>query len=163
MPRPPSIEAYTQEVWRAVAELWPNLGKDPASVVQPQIPALAAFLVEAHREPRSPESAAAEVVRFFLDMYLRNALTQEERNARLVDLHALSKRSFEEAQAVDVLPFTAALVGAHQTLSGWAAAGKVETSAVQALNRDVLAALLGKFGGEVSRLGWLTVEAARKR
>jgi hypothetical protein len=163
MAEAPSIEAYTQEVWRAVAELWPKLGKDPAGVVEPQIPALPAFLAEAHREGRTPESAAVEVTRFFLDIYVRNALNEDERKARLVDLHALSKRTYEEAQAVSVLPFTAALVTAQQTLSGWAAAGKVEKGAGQSLNRDVLSALLGKPGGELSRLGWLTLQGARKR
>src|SRR3974377_382107 len=122
MGQAPSVDAYTREVWSAVGRLWPNLGADPAAVVGPQIPVLPSFLAEAHREGRTPESAAAEVTRFFLDVYLRNALSPEERNARLVDLHELSKRSYEESQKIGVLPFTAALFAAQQTLAEWAAA-----------------------------------------
>ncbi|HTS82959.1 MAG TPA: hypothetical protein VMH40_20345 [Myxococcaceae bacterium] len=162
MGQPPPLDVFTREVWSAVGRLWPNLGDDPASVVGPQIPVLPAFLAEAHREGHTVEAAAAEVTRFFLDVYLRNALTPEERNARLVDLHELSKRSYEESQRIGVLPFTAALFGAQQTLSEWATAGKVPPDAGRALNRDVLCALLGKAPGEVSRLGRLTLEASRK-
>ncbi len=162
MAQPPTLEAYTADVWRAVSELWPTLGKDPASTVQQFIPVLPAYLAERHAEGASPESTAFETLRYFLDIYLRNALNEQERNAQLVDLHALSKRSFEESQKVPVLRFTAALVGAHQTLSAWSAAGKVETSATQSLNGDVLRALLGKPGEEISRLGWLTLGASGK-
>ena len=162
MEKAPSVDAYTRDLWRAVGRLWPNLGKDPAAIVQPYIPVLPAFLAEAHREGRTAEWAALEVMRFFLRIYIENALTEEERKAQLVDLHALSKRSFEESQQVSVLPFTAALVGAQQTVSGWTAEGKVATDAGQGLNREVLSALLGKSTGEISRLGWLTLEAAGK-
>ena len=159
----PSLDAYTREVWSAVSRLWPNLGKDPAAVVGPEIPVLPTFLSEAHRDGLTPESVAVEVTRAFLGVYLRNALNQEEREARLVDLHALSTRSFEESQKVGVLPFTAALVGAQQTVSAWSDAGKVPPDAGKALNRDVLCALVGKSPGELSRLGQLMLEAARKR
>lgn len=162
MEKAPSIDGYTRDVWRAVGRLWPNLGKDPAAVVQPYIPVLPVFLAEAHGKGQTPESAALEVMRFFLRIYIENALTEEERNAQLVDLQALSKRSFEESQAVPVLPFTAALFGAQQTVSEWTAEEKVANDAGQGLNREVLAALLGKSPGEVSRLGWLTLEAAGK-
>lgn len=158
-----SAEAYTRDVWTAVGELWPNLGKDPAAVVQPYIPVLPAFLGEAHGQGRSPESAALEVVRSFLRIYIENALSADERKAQLVDLHELSKRSHEESQSVGVLPFTAALFGAQQTISAWTGAGKVAKEAAQSLNREVLTALLEKPSGEMSRLGWLTLEAARKR
>jgi hypothetical protein len=162
MQKTTSIDAYTGDLWRAVGRLWPNLGKDPAAVVQPYIPVLPAYVAEAHAKGQTPESAAVEVMRFFLRIYIENALTAEERNAQLVDLHALSKRSFEESQAVPVLPFTAALVGAQQTVSGWAAEGKVANDAGQGLDREVISALLGRSPGEVSRLGWLTLEAAGK-
>src|SRR5262252_8182694 len=120
----PPIETYTREVWSAVGRLWPNLGASPATIVGPQIPVLPSFLEEAHREGRTPEAAAVEVTRFFLDHYVRNVLTQDERAERLVDLHALTKRSFEESQQIGVLPFTAALFGAQQTLTEWAAVGR---------------------------------------
>jgi len=159
----PSVEAYTREVWSAVRHLWPNLGEDPAAVVRPYIPVLPAFLSEAQGSERTPESAAIEIVAFFLDIYLRNALSDEERKARLVDLYQVSQRSFEDSQKVDVLPFTAALFAAQQTASEWSAAGKVQREEAKALNREVLCALLGKSSGEVSRLGWLTLEAAPKK
>ncbi|MGZ5957896.1 MAG: hypothetical protein ACXWLI_05725, partial [Myxococcaceae bacterium] len=122
----PSVDAYTREVWSAVHRLWPNLGEDPAAVVRPYIPVLPAFLSEAHGKARTAESAAIEIVAFFLDIYLRNALSGEERKARLADLYQVSQRSLEENQKVDVLPFTAALFAAQQTASDWSAAGKVE-------------------------------------
>jgi hypothetical protein len=159
----PTLESYTQEVWSAVGRLWPNLGADPAAIVGPEIPVLPSFFAEAHREGRTPESAAVEVTRFFVDHYVRNVLTQAERAERLVDLHALTKRSFEESQQIGVLPFTAALVGAQQTVTEWAAAGKVQPDAGRALNRDVLCALAGKVPGGISRLGVLTLEAARTK
>jgi len=159
----PSLEAYTVEVWTAVRALWPNLGTSPAAVVQPYVPVLPAFLGEQHRNGVSAESTALEVLRFFLGIYVQNALGEEERKAQLVDLHAVSKASFEESQRLTVLPFTAALFGAQQTVSGWAAAGRVEPGAARALTRDVLTALLGKPPEEISRLGWLTIEAAGKR
>jgi len=159
----PPIETYTREVWSAVGRLWPNLGASPATIVGPQIPVLPSFLEEAHREGRTPEAAAVEVTRFFLDHYVRNVLTQDERAERLVDLHALTKRSFEESQQIGVLPFTAALFGAQQTLTEWAAAGKVPSDGGRALYRDVLCALAGKPQGEISRLAILTLEAARTK
>jgi hypothetical protein len=158
----PTLQAYTAEVWRAVGTLWPNLGRDPASTIQPFIPVLPAYLAECHGKGGSPESTAFEVLRFFLDIYVREALSPEERKEQLVDLHALSKRSFEESQKVPVLRFTAALVGAHHTLTDWAAAGKVDPTAVHSLDTGVLRALLGKEIGEMSRLGWMTIEAAGK-
>ncbi|MGZ6081297.1 MAG: hypothetical protein ACXWK4_10820, partial [Myxococcaceae bacterium] len=94
----PSVDAYTREVWSAVRRLWPNLGDDPAAVVRPYIPVLPAFLTEAHARERTAESAAIEIVAFFLDIYLRNALSDEERKTRLVDLYQVSQRSFEESQ-----------------------------------------------------------------
>ena len=155
------LAAYTRKVWSAVGRLWPNLGKDPAAIVGPEIPVLPSFLEESHREGRSAEATAAEVTRFFIDIYVRNALSDGERAERLADLHALTKRSFEESQKIGVLPFTAALVGAQQTLGEWAAAGKVPADVGLALNRDVLCALVGKPSPGVSRLGQLTLEAAR--
>lgn len=163
MVQQPSVQTFTHEVWSAVRRLWPNLGEDPAAVVSPLVPALPAFLSEAHRLPRTPESAALEIVTFFLDMYLRNALSEEERKARLVDLYELSKRTYEESQKVDVLPFTAALFSAQQVASAWSAEGKIQETEEKALNRGVLSALLGKSSGAISRLGWLTIEAAREK
>jgi len=157
-----SAEAYTREVWSAVQQLWPNLGKNPARVVQPYIPVLPAFLAEAYEQGRSPEWVALEVMRFFLRIYIENVLSADERKAQLVDLHELSKRDPEESQKVGVLPFTAALFGAQQTVSTWTGAGKVGKEAAQSLNREVLCALLERPSGELSRLGWLTLEAARK-
>jgi hypothetical protein len=157
----PPLEAYTREVWGAVGRLWSKLGADPAAIVGPLIPILPSFLEEAQRLGRTPESAAVEVTRFFLDIYVRNVLTQDERVERQVDLNALTKRSFEESQQFGVLPFTAALVGAQQTLTEWATAGKVPADAGRALNHDVLCALTGKPRGEISRLGQLTLQAAR--
>ena len=143
--------------------LWPNLGKDPAAVVGPEVPVLPAFLAEAHRDGLTPESVAVEVTRAFLDVYLRNALNQEEREARLVDLHALSTRSFEESQKVGVPALhrrpgrrPADGLGVERCREGPPDAGK-------ALNRDVLCALVGKSPGELSRLGQLMLEAPRKR
>lgn len=162
MAHPPSPEAYTQHVWNAVGELWPSLGEDPAGIVQPYVPVLPTFLSEAQRDARTPEWAALEVLRFFLDLYIREAMTEADREANLADLHALSKRSYEESQKVGVLRFTAALVGAQQTIQEWAGAGKLPEGSGRALNRDVLCALVGKSTGEMSRLGWLTVEAGRK-
>jgi hypothetical protein len=159
----PPLAAYTRKVWSAVGRLWPNLGKDPSAIVGPEIPVLPSFLEESHRDGRTPEATAVEVTRFFIDIYVRNALTEGERAERLGDLHALTKRSFEESQRIGVLPFTAALVGAQQTLSEWAAAGKVPVEAGSALNRDVLSALVGRPQGEISRLGQLTLEAARAK
>jgi hypothetical protein len=156
-------DGYPARVWSAVGQLWPNLGKDPARVVGPYIPVLPAFLSEAQAAGRTPESAALEVLTYFLRIYIENTLTAEERNAQLVDLHALSKRSFEDSQKVNVLPFTAALFGAQQTLSEWASAGKVPADAGRSLNGDVLRALIGKPPVEISRIGWLTLEASRKR
>ena len=155
-----SIETYAGEVWSAVRVLWPNLGEDPMAVVRPYIAVLPAFLSEAQRTHRTAESAALEIVTFFLDIYLRNALSDEERKARLLDLYQLSKRPYEESRKVDVLPFTAALFSAQQIASGWSSEGKIETDEAKALNREVLSALLGKSSGAVSRLGWLTLEAA---
>jgi hypothetical protein len=162
MPPSSSPEAYTQQVWTAVRALWPNLGEDPAGTVQPYVPVLPTFLAEAHREGRTPESAALEVLRFFLDLYVRNAMSEADRKANLTDLHSLSKRTYDESQQVGVLPFTAALVGAHQVVQEWTGAGKLAEGSGLALNRDVLCALVGKTTGEISRLGWLTIEAARR-
>ena len=162
MGEPGSIDAYTHSVWAAVARLWPNLGADPAGTVEPAIPVLPAFLAEAHGEDRSPESAALEVLRFFLRHYIENEMSPKGRKEHLEDLYALSKRSFEESQRVDVLPMTAALVHAHATVAEWADAGKVHGRSLQALNGEIVSALLGRPGKEMSRLGWLTLEAARK-
>lgn len=163
MGQEPSIDAYIREVWSAVGTLWPNLGADPAAVVRPYIPVLPAFLAEAHGQGRTPESSALETMKFFLRIYVENALGEDERKALLVDLHQLSKLSFEESQTASVLPFTAALVTAQQTVSKWKAEKKVESDAAKSLNREVLSALLGKASGEISRLGWLTIETARKK
>ena len=146
MGEPGSIDAYTRSVWAAVALLWPNLGADPAGTVEPEIPVLPVFLAEAHGEDRSPESAALEVLRFFLRLYIENGMSPEARKEHLEDLDALSKRSFEESQRVDVLPMTAALVHAHATVAGWADAGKVPAGASQALNGEIVSALLGRPG-----------------
>ncbi|HSP19216.1 MAG TPA: hypothetical protein VLQ79_06875 [Myxococcaceae bacterium] len=158
-----SVQAYSSEVWSAVGHLWPPLGEDPAAVVGPYIPVLPAFFSEAHSNGRTAESAALEIVTFFLDLYLRNALSEEERKARLVDLYELSKRPFEQSRHVDVLPFTAALVSAQQIALSWSSEGKVGQDEAKALNREVLCALLGRSSGTVPRLGWLTLEAAGKK
>jgi|GEM_PF-3201684 len=157
-----SVEAYAREVWSAVRVLWPNLGEDPSAVVRPYIPVLPAFFSEAHGRQRTAESAALEIVAFFLDIYLRNALSDEERKARLVDLYQLSQRPYEESRKVDVLPFTAALFSAQEVASTWSSEGKLEADDAKALNREVLSALLGKPSGVLSRLGRLTLEAAGK-
>ena len=153
MPERSASNEYERSVWSSVRDLWPKFGEDPERLIVPYVPVLPTFLDESYREGRTPEWAAQELTVFFLRIYVQNALSPEERKARLVDLQRLSERSFEEVQGAGVLPFTAAVFTAHQTAHRWAAEGKLEAERVGLLNLEVILALAEKESGHLSPIG----------
>jgi hypothetical protein len=148
-----TLEAYRRDVWSAVGALWPNFGETPERLIVPYVPVLPTFLDESFQEGRTAEWAAQELTVFFLRIYVENALSPDERKARLADLHQLTQRTFDEIQRLGVLPFTAAVGSAHQTAHQWVADGKLDKDRVGLLHREVILALAGKESDYISPIG----------
>ena len=118
--------AYRIEVWQAVGTLWKGFGADPEAVITKMFPQASGFVDEMFEGNQTPESAALQIVTNVLGGYIEHGMPVEQKRAVLLELHKVTKMSFEEAEGYPALPFVAHVVAAWLVAQQWAAAGKVQ-------------------------------------
>lgn len=120
--------AFRIEVWHAVGQLWKGFGADPEATITKMFPQASAFVEEMFERKETPESSALEIVTNVLGGYIEHGMPVDQKRAVLLELHAVMKMSFEEAEGYAALPFVAHVVAAWRVAQQWAAAGKIDTS-----------------------------------
>jgi hypothetical protein len=119
--------AFRIEVWHAVGTLWKGFGADPEAVITKMFPQASGFVEEMFERKETPESSALQLVTNVLGGYIEHGMPVEQKRAVLLELHAVMKMSFEEAESYPALPFVAQVVAAWIVARQWAAEGKVDT------------------------------------
>jgi hypothetical protein len=129
--------ASEDQVWAAVAELWPGLetlragGFDAAPVM----------IARTLQAGRSTESAGTELVLSAVTHHIQQSVPPERRQLILDELKQILDAGFEQAQGAPVDPITQKLVVAWQTVRGWADAGRTEAEMPKRFLQQMVRAL----------------------
>jgi hypothetical protein len=118
--------AFRIDVWHAVGVLWKGFGADPETVITKMFPQASGFVDEMFDRKETPESTALQIVTNVLGGYIEHGMPVEQKRAVLLELHKITKMSFEEAEGYPALPFVAQVVAAWLVAQQWAAESKVE-------------------------------------
>ena len=125
------------EVWAAVAELWPGLealrdgGFAPAPVI----------VAEAMDAGHSPQSAAVQLAASAVSHHVSHTFSPERKQQIVGELKQVLAMSFEESKTTPVDPFVHKVVTAWQKIDDWAKERLAEQGAPSLFLKHIVRAL----------------------